>query len=104
MTQLLSKRFFALLIAFALSNVALSVVPAQEPELRYQWEADEQFTFEVDITVDTPTILESLKILTGKHKIEAFLLVIEDNLVKLHRTDGKELLVPPDPFSGQPQN
>ena len=36
---------------------------------------------------------------TGKHKIEATFLGIEDNKVKLHRTDGKELAVPLDRLS-----
>ncbi|MCA9146251.1 MAG: hypothetical protein KDB05_25860 [Planctomycetales bacterium] len=37
--------------------------------------------------------------ITGKHKIEATFLGIEDNKVKLHRTDGKELAVPLDRLS-----
>jgi hypothetical protein len=36
---------------------------------------------------------------TGKHKIEALFLGIENNAVKLHRTDGKELSVPLDRLS-----
>ena len=37
--------------------------------------------------------------ITGKHKIEALFLSIENNSVKLHRTDGKELSVPLDRLS-----
>jgi hypothetical protein len=36
---------------------------------------------------------------TGKHKIEATYLGVEDNKVKLHRTDGKEIAVPLDRLS-----
>ena len=40
---------------------------------------------------------------TGKHKIEATFLGIEENNVKLHRTDGKELSVPLNRLSAADQ-
>ncbi|MBC8353747.1 MAG: hypothetical protein H8E66_17245 [Planctomycetes bacterium] len=58
--------------------------------------------------VDQPKLPESLSDTskprtwidsTGKHKIEATYLGVEDDKVKLHRTDGKELAVPLDRLS-----